>query len=101
MVAYTRDEIVPATDFVRNFASIFKSLASGVKEKIAVAKNNKLELVMLPIAEYERMKEAQDLLEHMEIYRIVKEREANDAGIRISMDEMMKRTGVSNADLQD
>jgi PHD/YefM family antitoxin component YafN of YafNO toxin-antitoxin module len=101
MVAYARDEIVPATDFARNFSSIFKSLATGVKERVAVAKNNKLELVVLPIAEYERMKEAQDLLEHIEIYRIVKEREANDVGIRIGMEEMMKKAGVTDADLQD
>ncbi len=101
MVAYARDEIVPATDLARNFSSIFKSLVDGVREKVAVAKNNKLELVMLPIAEYERMKEAQELLEHMEIYKIVKEREANDTGARISMEEMMKIAGVTDADLQD
>jgi len=101
MVAYARDEIVPATDLARNFSSIFKSLVDGVREKVAVAKNNKLELVMLPIAEYERMREAQELLEHMEIYKIVKEREANDTGVRISMEEMMKIAGITDADLQD
>lgn len=98
MVAYARDEIVPATDLARNFSSIFKSLVDGVREKVAVAKNNKLELVMLPIAEYERMREAQDLLEHMEIYKIVKERENQPT---ISFDEMLEKVGLTRDDLRD
>jgi PHD/YefM family antitoxin component YafN of YafNO toxin-antitoxin module len=98
MVAYARDEIVPATDLARNFSSILKSLVDGVREKVAVAKNNKLELVMLPIAEYERMREAQDLLEHMEIYKIVKEREKQPT---VSHAEMLKRVGLTEDDLRD
>ena len=98
MVAYARDEIVPATDLARNFSSIFKSLVDGVREKVAVAKNNKLELVILPIAEYEKMKEAQELLEHMEIYKLVKEREGKPT---ISFDEVLEKAGLTKDDLLD
>ncbi len=101
MIAYARDEIVPDTEFARSFSAIYKSLVEHKKEKIAVSKNNKLELVMLPIDEYERMRAAYDLLEHIEIYRIVKEREANDNGKRISMEEMMAKFGITEDDLRD
>jgi PHD/YefM family antitoxin component YafN of YafNO toxin-antitoxin module len=98
MVTYARDEIIPATDFARNFSAIFKSLATGIKEKIAVAKNNKLEMIMLPIAEYERMKEAQDLLEHIEIYNIVNERKNQPT---VSFNEVLKKAGLTEDDLRD
>ncbi len=98
MIAYARDEIVPATEFARSFSAIYKSLVEHKKEKIAVSKNNKLELVMLPIDEYERMWAAYDLLEHMEIYRIVKERENQPT---ISFEEMMAKFGITEDDLRD
>ncbi|HRF56839.1 MAG TPA: prevent-host-death protein [Campylobacterales bacterium] len=98
MIAYARDEIVPATEFARSFSAIYKSLVEHKKEKIAVSKNNKLELVMLPIDEYERMRAAYDLLEHMEIYRIVKERENQPT---ISFEEMMAKFGITEDDLRD
>jgi len=98
VIAYARDEIVPATEFARSFSAIYKSLVEHKKEKIAVSKNNKLELVMLPIDEYERMRAAYDLLEHMEIYRIVKERENQPT---ISFEEMMAKFGITEDDLRD
>ncbi len=98
MIAYARDEIVPATEFARSFSAIYKSLVEHKKEKIAVSKNNKLELVILPIDEYERMRAAYDLLEHMEIYRIVKERENQPT---VSFEEMMAKFGITEDDLRD
>ena len=98
MTAYARDEIVPATEVARNFSAIYKSIVEHKKEKIAVSKNNKLELVMLPIDEYERMRAAQELLEHMEIYKIVKERENQQT---VSFDEVMKKAGITEDDLRD
>ncbi len=98
MTAYARDEIVPATEVARSFSAIYKSLVEHKKEKIAVSKNNKLELVMLPIDEYERMRAAQELLEHMEIYKIVKERGNQPT---ISFEEMMAKFGITEDDLRD
>lgn len=98
MTAYARDEIVPATEVARSFSAIYKSIVEHKKEKIAVSKNNKLELVMLPIEEYERMRAAQEMLEHIEIYRIVKERENQPT---VSFDEMMAKFGITEDDLRD
>jgi PHD/YefM family antitoxin component YafN of YafNO toxin-antitoxin module len=101
MIAYARDEIIPATEIARNFSSVFKSLIDGAKERIAIAKNNKLELVLLPIEEYERLKEIADLAEHIEIYKRVTERRAKDTGVRIGLSDMMNRFGVNEVDVHD
>lgn len=101
MIAYARDEIMPATEVARNFSSVFKSLVDGAKEKVAIAKNNKLELVVLPIEEYERLQEIADLAEHIEIYKTLRERIDNNSNVRIGMNDMMKRFGISEADVQN
>ena len=62
MIAYTRDEIISATDLARNVSSTLSSLVNHEKEKIAIMKNNKIEAVMISIDEYERLKEADEYL---------------------------------------
>lgn len=101
MIAYARDEIIPATEVARNFSSVFKSLIDGAKEKIAIAKNNKLELVVLRIEEYERLQDIADLAEHIEIYKTVTKRTANDTGDRIGLNDMMNRFGIKEADVHN
>ena len=59
MVAYTRDEIISATDLARNVSGTLSSLTNHEKEKIAIMKNNKIETVMISIDEYERLKEVE------------------------------------------
>lgn len=75
MVAYSRDEIISASDMARGFSGVLNDIISHTKERFAISKNNKLEAVILPIEEYERMQEALEMMEHIEIYNIVKERE--------------------------
>jgi PHD/YefM family antitoxin component YafN of YafNO toxin-antitoxin module len=101
MIAYARDEIIPATEVARNFSSVFKSLVDGAKDRIAIAKNNKLELVVLPIEEYERLQDIADLAEHIEIYKTVTARTAKETGVRIAFDDMMNRFGINKADVRD
>jgi len=62
MVAYTRDEIISATDLARNVSATLNSLTSQEKEKIAISKNNKIETVIISIDEYERLKEADEYM---------------------------------------
>jgi len=75
MVAYRRDEIISASDIARGFSGVLNDLIAHTKERFAISKNNKLEAVIVPIDEYERMQEALAMMEHIEIYNIVKERE--------------------------
>jgi prevent-host-death family protein len=70
MTSFTQDEVISATDVVRNFSSELKSLTSGEKDKLVIVKNNRFEAVIIPIEEYERMSEAVKILE--KIYKKTK-----------------------------
>ena len=92
MVTYARDEIISASEITRNFSTVLKELANHTKEKFAISKNNKIEAVVIPVEEYERMQEALEMAEHIEIYNIVKERENSKT---ISLEESAKRHGIN------
>ena len=94
MVAYRRDEIVSATELARNLSSTLASLLDKRKEKIAIAKNNRLEAVILDIEEYERLKEAAELLEHIEIGKIVEARKDSPATSYRTLEEAAKELGI-------
>ncbi len=96
MVAYTRDEIISATDLARNVSATLRSIVKHTKEKVAIMKNNKLEAVIIDIDEYERLKEAYELMEHMEIAKIVEERKNSKT---ITFDELLKKEGINYDDL--
>ncbi|MEA2100250.1 MAG: type II toxin-antitoxin system Phd/YefM family antitoxin [Campylobacterota bacterium] len=92
MVAYTRDEIISASDVARGFSSVLNDLIDHTKERFAISKNNKLEAIILPIEEYERMKEALEMMEHIEIYNTVKKRENSKT---INFEESASKYGVN------
>ena len=96
MVAYTRDEIISATDLARNVSGTLSSLANQEKEKIAIMKNNKIETVMIDIEEYERLKEAYELMEHSEIAKIVEERKDSKS---IDFETLLEKEGISYDEL--
>lgn len=74
MVAYTRDEIVSVSDISRSFSTILNSIVDKSKEKFAISKNNKLEAIIIDIEEYERLKNAYDILEQKEIENLLENR---------------------------
>ncbi len=92
MVAYSRDEIISVSDIARGFSSVLSNIIDNTKEKIAISKNNKLEAVIVNIEEYEKLKEAYDLLEHIEIYNKVQERKDSKT---ISLEDSMIQQGIS------
>jgi len=96
MVAYTRDEIISATDLARNVSGTLNNVVKHVQDKIAISKNNKLEAVIIDIEEYERLKEAYELMEHMEIAKIVEERKDSKS---IDFETLLEKEGISYDDL--
>jgi len=96
MISYTRDEIISASEVARGFSSVLNELINYTKDRFVISKNNKLEAVVLPIEEYERMQEALDYLEHMEIYKIVKERENSKT---IPLEDVAAELGIDLDDL--
>ena len=99
MVTYARDEIISASEITRRFSSVLKELSNHTKERFAISKNNKIEAVVVPIDEYERMKEALDMAEHIEIYNIVKEREKTPISEYITFDELLDDLGIDKNEL--
>ncbi len=61
MIAYTQDELISATQAVRNFSKTLEMVKS--KEKVVIVKNNNFEAVMIDPKKYEKMVEAVDILE--------------------------------------
>jgi len=95
MVAYTRDEIISATDLARNVSATLNSVVKHAQDKIAIMKNNKLEAVIIDIEEYERLKNAYELMEHIEIAKIVEERSKTPKEEYLDGDEVLKSLGLS------
>ena len=96
MVAYTRDEIISVSDLARNLSTSLSSPLDYTREKLAISRNNKLEAVIIPIEEYERMREAYEYVENMEIARIIEERKNSKT---ITFEELLKRRGINENDL--
>jgi len=67
MAIFNSNEIYTATEVVRNFSSILKSIKSKEKKRVFIVKNNKFEAVMLNMDEYEKLNDAFNLLQ--ELYR--------------------------------
>jgi len=96
MIAYSRSEIISATDMARSFSSALTSILEQTKEKLAISKNNKLQAVLINIEEYERLKEAYDTLEHIEIAKLI---EARKNSKTFTLEEVMTEFGISEDDL--
>ena len=62
-MTYAKNEIMTATDMVRNFSAVLGSLTKGKSKRIIVVKNNRFEAVMITVDEYEKMSEAVNILE--------------------------------------
>lgn len=63
-MTYHKDEIMTATDMVRNFSAVLHSV-SKEKKKVIIVKNNRFEAVMLSVEAYEKMSEAVTILERI------------------------------------
>ncbi len=95
MVAYRRDEIISITELARNLSTVLNSLIDYSKEKFAISKNNKLQAVIIPIEEYERMREAYEEMENIKIARIIEKRSKTPIADYLSLEELAKKREVN------
>ncbi len=93
-VAYKKDEILSASRVARSFGQVLADL-SGKRRRVVVVKNNHLEAILLPIEDYETMAEALAILEHLEIYRLVRKRKGKKRPNAISLDALLKEQGLA------
>jgi PHD/YefM family antitoxin component YafN of YafNO toxin-antitoxin module len=94
-VAYRKDEIISASRAARSFGKVLTELKAHNGHRIAIAKNNKLEAVILPIEEYETMVEALALLEHIEIHHLLEQRKRKGSGKRTPLDALLKEQRIA------
>lgn len=57
---------------------------------MVVLKNNQVEAVIVPVDDYEKMAEALDLLEHMEIHRLVTQRGHKKGKKPLTLESLLK-----------
>ena len=84
----TKEEIVSATDLVKNFANIRKKTKEG--SNMIVFKNNKPDLAILDIDEYASLLRAAELLEDITIMKMVEERDKQDDGTRYTSEDVIR-----------
>jgi prevent-host-death family protein len=96
MVTYLKEEITASSKAGKNFGQILEKLKSGKAEKIVISKNNELEAVIIPIEEFEILKEAYEIVEHIEIYKTIIERK-NQKPV-ISLEELIKKNNYHRRD---
>ena len=63
MATFSKDEIITATEVVRNFSTILSKVGKAQMKRVVIVKNNKFEAVLLNMAEYERLCGAVEVLE--------------------------------------
>ena len=97
MITITKEEIVSSSKAGKNFGQILERLKSGQTEKIIISKNNKLEAVIIPIEEYEQVKEAFELVEHLEIFQLVSKRKGKKTVA--TLDNLISEGGINRKDL--
>lgn len=91
---YARDEIISSTQLQTAGGKLLDMLKKKKKKKFAVSRNNTIEVVMLPVEYYETLKtpeEVEEILEHLEIARIIEERKDEKT---IPFSEIKKEYGL-------
>jgi len=68
MITYSKDELVSVNELSQHLADFLQRLHNYQQSKIAVINNNRPEAVLVNIEEYERLQEACEMLEHVEMY---------------------------------
>jgi len=92
MIAYSREEIFPATQVAKKFGEILKKLKNNTISKAAVSKNNTIEAVILPVEEYEKIQKIAEWIEMKEIEEIIRERKNSKR--TYTLEEVLKENGI-------
>jgi len=99
MTTYAREEIMSSSEVVRNFGSVLASIAGHKRDKVAIIRNNRMEAVLVPIDEYERMQEICEVAEQFELYGIIAERGKTPPEEYVSLADALNKCGVKPDEL--
>ena len=93
MITYTKEEIIPSTIVSRKFGDILNKLSKQQLSKVAVMRNNKIEAVILSIEKFEEINNNYELKEHIEIAKIIQNRESNST--KVDFDLILTEAGFT------
>jgi PHD/YefM family antitoxin component YafN of YafNO toxin-antitoxin module len=88
-VAYKKEEILSASRVARSFGKVLTDLKAQHRRRVVILKNNQVEAVIVPVDDYEKMAEALDLLEHMEIHRLVTQRARKKGKKTVTLESLL------------
>ena len=100
MVTYRADELIPSSQFAKQFGSYLAKVKNNAVDKLAILKNNKVEAILISKEEYERMSKALELIENQEILQTLEER-LNKPYKTISHKDMLKELNIDENELKD
>ena len=100
MVTYARDEMVGITELGKSLGKFLDKVVENPLNKLAIIRRNEPEAVIIPIKEYEYMKQAVDMYEDMQIAQVIKERviDRKEPVKYLSFDELkdkLKQRGIN------
>ena len=72
-------------------------MKKGDLERAIISKNNELEAVILPIGNYEEIMEMAEILEHLQIAKLIRDREDEKPGL--SFEEVLKKSGITRNEI--
>jgi len=91
MITYTEKELVRADELAGNIGGFLNSIRNRSRERIAIVRGDRPEAVLMSADEYEHLCEASELLEHLEIYKTVRDREQTPDEAYITHEEMLQK----------
>ena len=98
MVAYRPNELISSTELAKKFGKVISQITSHTVEKIGVLKNNKLEAVVISQDEYQRLKDIEELYEHIDIYEQIRDRKELPADKYLDGKDVLKSLNLSLED---
>lgn len=88
------EKMIPVTKLQRELTKKLREVAEN-KEALYILRNNEMAAVILSAEEYEMLKQAEEILEHLEISETVKERLKDyDRSENIPWEKIKKRHGL-------
>jgi len=102
-IAYTTDEMVSVSEYQKHMAKYNESLRTKKRKKIALMKNNSVDLVVISSEELNNLYKSSEILEEymedLELLRVVEERKNSKIEDGYSLEEVMKELNITNEDL--
>jgi hypothetical protein len=87
-LALSPDELITSTRAANELSRLLNQLAD---KRWFIQRNNKIEAVLLSIEEYQRFVDLEEEVEHLTLALTLAEREAQDDGYRISLDNLLAK----------